>query len=207
MAHKKAAGSAKNLRDSNPKYRGVKLFGGQTARAGNIIIRQKGDVFHLGKHVYKGRDYTIHAAVDGIVQFRKKNVKKYNGRVYLETTVDILPLGGEPMPVLPVKKTKKAPAAKKIIAAPKKTETKKESTTLKKAAPKQAKTPAAKKSVTTKKTEKAAPKAKAVAAPKVAKKAAVKTATKKASAAKKPAPKKPAAAKKPAAKKSSKPKK
>jgi large subunit ribosomal protein L27 len=90
MAHKKAAGSAKNLRDSNSKYRGVKLFGGQTARAGNIIIRQKGDKFQLGKNVYKGADFTIHAAIDGIVTFRKKNITKYNGRVYLKTVVEVV---------------------------------------------------------------------------------------------------------------------
>jgi large subunit ribosomal protein L27 len=64
MAHKKAAGSAKNLRDSNPKYRGVKLFGGQFAKAGNIIVRQKGDKYKPGKNTYVGRDFTIHAAID-----------------------------------------------------------------------------------------------------------------------------------------------
>lgn len=90
MAHKKAAGSAKNLRDSNAKYRGVKLFGGQTAQAGNIIIRQKGDKFQLGKNVYKGADFTVHAAIDGIVTFKKKNVTKYNGRVYLKTVVEVV---------------------------------------------------------------------------------------------------------------------
>ena len=90
MAHKKAAGSAKNLRDSNSKYRGVKLFGGQVAHAGNIIIRQKGDKFQLGKNVYKGADFTIHAAIDGIVTFKKKNITKYNGRVYLKTVVEVV---------------------------------------------------------------------------------------------------------------------
>jgi len=64
MAHKKAAGSTDNLKDSNPKYRGIKLSGGQIARAGNIIIRQKGDEYHLGKNTYKGRDFTIHATLD-----------------------------------------------------------------------------------------------------------------------------------------------
>ena len=78
MAHKKAAGSAKNLRDSNAKYRGVKLFGGQTAQAGNIIIRQKGDKFQLGKNVYKGADFTVHAAIDGIVTFKKKNINFFD---------------------------------------------------------------------------------------------------------------------------------
>lgn len=110
MAHKKAAGSAKNLRDSNSKYRGVKLFGGQTAHAGNIIIRQKGDKFQLGKNVYKGADFTIHAAIDGVVAFRKKNITKYNGRVYLKTVVDVLPAGQEKV----AKKAEKVVAAKKV---------------------------------------------------------------------------------------------
>ncbi len=94
MAHKKAAGSTDNLKDSNPKYRGVKLSGGQIARAGNIIIRQKGDEYHLGKNTYKGRDFTIHATVDGVVTFRKKRVMRYDGRTYLKTVVEITPTGG-----------------------------------------------------------------------------------------------------------------
>ena len=91
MAHKKAAGSAKNLRDSNPKYRGLKLAGGQFARAGNIIIRQKGDKYQLGRNVYKGKDFTIHASIDGVVVFTKKRVSRYDGRKYLKTMVHVLP--------------------------------------------------------------------------------------------------------------------
>lgn len=97
MAHKKAAGSSKNLKDSNSKYRGVKLFWGQTAKAGNIIIRQKGDKYHLGDNVYKGRDFTIHAAIDWIVTFSKSNVTKYNGRVYLKTVVNVVPVDQKPV--------------------------------------------------------------------------------------------------------------
>ena len=93
MAHKKAAGSAKNLRDSQPKYRGVKLFGGQKALAGNIIIRQKGSKYECGKNTYLAADFTIHAAVDGLVSFRKKNFKKFDGRTYLKTLVEVLPTG------------------------------------------------------------------------------------------------------------------
>lgn len=89
MAHKKAAGSAKNLRDSNPKYRGVKLFGGQIALAGNIVIRQKGDKYECGEGTYKGRDFSIHAAQDGVVSFRKKNFKRFDGRTYLKTMVEV----------------------------------------------------------------------------------------------------------------------
>ncbi|MDO4714033.1 MAG: 50S ribosomal protein L27, partial [bacterium] len=90
MAHKKAAGSVKNLRDSQPKYRGVKVFGGQPVLAGNIIIRQKGTKYECGKNTYEAADFSVHAAIDGIVAFRKKNFKKFNGRVYLKTVVDVL---------------------------------------------------------------------------------------------------------------------
>jgi large subunit ribosomal protein L27 len=71
MAHKKGQGSTRNGRDSQGQRRGVKLFGGQTARAGNIIIRQLGTRIHPGKNVGMGRDYTIFALVDGIVQFER----------------------------------------------------------------------------------------------------------------------------------------
>lgn len=90
MAHKKAAGSAKNLRDSNPKYRGVKVFGWQTVTAGDVIIRQKGDKYKLGANVYKGRDFTIHASVDGVVSFGKKKYTRFDGKIYLRTYVEVL---------------------------------------------------------------------------------------------------------------------
>jgi large subunit ribosomal protein L27 len=93
MAHKKAAGSADNLKTSNPKYRGVKLFGGQVARAGNIIIRQKGDKYEIGNNVFKAADFSIHAKVDGVVTFTKKNVVKFDGRKFLKTFVHIVPHG------------------------------------------------------------------------------------------------------------------
>ncbi|MDP2670372.1 MAG: bL27 family ribosomal protein [bacterium] len=157
MAHKKAAGSAKNLRDSNPKYRGVKLFGGQFARAGNIIVRQKGDTYHLGKNVYKGRDFTIHAAVDGVVYFRKKNVAKYNGRIYLETTVDILPIEQQASSSDKVAtKTAKAKKPTATAATTKTVEKKEKKTPSKKPV---AKKSAAKKTTSIKTTEKAAVKA------------------------------------------------
>ena len=72
MAHKKAGGSTRNGRDSNPKYLGVKVYGGQTVEAGNIIIRQRGTRFHPGKGVGLGRDHTIYAIVDGVVEFKAK---------------------------------------------------------------------------------------------------------------------------------------
>jgi large subunit ribosomal protein L27 len=69
MAHKKGQGSSRNGRDSNPKYRGVKLYGGQVAKAGNILVRQCGTKFHAGKNVGIGRDWTLFALVDGVVAF------------------------------------------------------------------------------------------------------------------------------------------
>ncbi len=71
MAHKKGEGSVKNGRDSHSKRLGVKIFGGQPAIAGNIIIRQRGTVYHPGKNVGVGRDFTIFALTDGVVEFRK----------------------------------------------------------------------------------------------------------------------------------------
>ncbi|MEE9451969.1 MAG: 50S ribosomal protein L27 [Gammaproteobacteria bacterium] len=72
MAHKKAAGSTRNGRDSNPKYLGVKRFGGQVINAGTIIVRQRGTKFHPGNHVGIGRDHTLYALVDGAVKFTTK---------------------------------------------------------------------------------------------------------------------------------------
>lgn len=72
MAHKKAGGSSRNGRDSESKRLGVKKFGGEKVVAGNIIIRQRGTQYHPGTGVGCGRDYTIFATVDGVVQFSKK---------------------------------------------------------------------------------------------------------------------------------------
>ena len=78
MAHKKAAGSTRNGRDSNPKMLGVKIFGGQTITAGNIIVRQRGTEFHAGEGVGMGRDHTLFALNDGVVKFATKG--KFNRR-------------------------------------------------------------------------------------------------------------------------------
>jgi large subunit ribosomal protein L27 len=72
MAHKKGVGSSKNGRESESKRLGVKIFGGQGALAGNIIVRQRGTKHHPGENVYMGKDHTLHAQVDGIVKFSKK---------------------------------------------------------------------------------------------------------------------------------------
>tara|TARA_B100001123_G_C14880281_1_gene855706 strand:- start:171 stop:431 length:261 start_codon:yes stop_codon:yes gene_type:complete len=78
MAHKKGVGSSKNGRESESKRLGVKIFGGQKARAGNIIVRQRGTAHNPGENVYLGKDHTLHARIDGTVQFyRSKNNKSY----------------------------------------------------------------------------------------------------------------------------------
>ena len=77
MAHKKGVGSSRNGRDSNPQYRGVKKYGGEVVKAGNIIIRQCGTKWHPGTNVGKGTDYTLFALVDGVVRFEHKDKKRY----------------------------------------------------------------------------------------------------------------------------------
>ncbi|HLS83091.1 MAG TPA: 50S ribosomal protein L27 [Arenimonas sp.] len=76
MAQKKGVGSSRNGRDSNPKYLGVKIYGGQVVEAGNIIVRQRGTQFHPGQGVGLGRDHTLFALVDGVVDFSVKGPKK-----------------------------------------------------------------------------------------------------------------------------------
>jgi len=71
MAHKKGQSSSRNGRDSKPKYRGIKVYGGETVRAGNILVRQCGTRFKPGKNVGLGRDFTLFALTDGVVNYRK----------------------------------------------------------------------------------------------------------------------------------------
>jgi large subunit ribosomal protein L27 len=77
MAHKKGQGSTRNGRDSNPQYRGVKRADGQAVLAGSILVRQLGTVFHPGKNVGVGRDWTLFSLVDGQVKFEKRLNRKY----------------------------------------------------------------------------------------------------------------------------------
>lgn len=79
MAHKKGVGSSKNGRDSESKRLGVKIFGGQYAQAGSIIVRQRGTKHHVGENVGLGRDHTIYALIDGLVKFEKRR----NDRSYI----------------------------------------------------------------------------------------------------------------------------
>lgn len=85
MAHKKAGGSSRNGRDSESKRLGVKIFGGQTVKAGNIIVRQRGTRFHDGVNVGCGKDHTLYAKADGKVVFEVKGPKK---RKYVSVVAD-----------------------------------------------------------------------------------------------------------------------
>jgi large subunit ribosomal protein L27 len=89
MAHKKGEGSVKNGRDSQSKRLGVKIFGGQAVISGNIIIRQRGTVYHPGKNVGVGRDFTLFALTDGVVEFKKKKADK--------TYVSVSPISSTPV--------------------------------------------------------------------------------------------------------------
>ncbi len=82
MAHKKGVGSSRNGRDSKPKFLGVKRFGGQFVRAGNIIVRQRGTKIHPGNNVRRGKDDTLFTVVDGVVKFEPKDKRRQKVSVY-----------------------------------------------------------------------------------------------------------------------------
>ncbi len=82
MAHKKAGGSSKNGRDSNPKMLGVKRFGGQFVKTGEIIVRQRGTKFHAGRNCGLGRDFTLFALTDGVVTFEHFDKKRKQVSIY-----------------------------------------------------------------------------------------------------------------------------
>lgn len=82
MAHKKAGGSTRNGRDSNPKMRGVKRFGGQKVQTGEILVRQVGTVFHPGRNVGLGRDFTLYSLIPGTVKFEYYDRKRKQVSVY-----------------------------------------------------------------------------------------------------------------------------
>lgn len=87
MAHKKAGWSSENLKDSNPKFRGLKRSGWQEVISGNIIVRQKWDKYLMGQGVIKGRDFTIQAVEKGTVVFTKKKTIRFDGKKFLKTVV------------------------------------------------------------------------------------------------------------------------
>lgn len=92
MAHKKAGGSSKNGRDSQAKRRGVKRFGGQTVNSGEILVRQKGTKFRAGDNVHMGKDFTLHADIDGKVKFETKAVRRFDGRRYERSFISVEPI-------------------------------------------------------------------------------------------------------------------
>lgn len=111
MATKKAGGSTRNGRDSEAKRLGVKLFEGQTAKSGSIIIRQRGTKYFPGTNVQMGRDHTLFSIVEGLVSFTEKRMVKFNGRVYRDKLVHVTPavaVAAAPVAKKRVVKAKKA---------------------------------------------------------------------------------------------------
>lgn len=90
MAHKKAGGSAKNLTDSNAQYLGVKLYAGEVAKIGDIIVRQRGTKMLPGKNVGLGKDHTIFAMAKGVVAFRNVRKVGFNGHKTVRSAVDVI---------------------------------------------------------------------------------------------------------------------
>ena len=90
MAHRKAGGTAKNLRDSNPQYLGTKLYEGQRAQVGSIIIRQRGTVILAGKNVAMGKDHTLYAMKGGKVKFGTKRKISFNDKIMVKKSVSIV---------------------------------------------------------------------------------------------------------------------
>lgn len=91
MAHTKAGGSTKNGRDSGPKFLGVKLYDGQAARPGMVLVRQRGTKIEAGKNVKVGHDHTLYAMVVGKVLFRDRRKTNFDGRVVRKKVVDVVP--------------------------------------------------------------------------------------------------------------------
>ena len=90
MATKKAAGTAKNLRDSNPKYLGTKLYDGERAQPGSIIVRQRGTRILPGKNVSMGKDHTLFALTEGIIHFTQKRKARFNGTTNIKKIVNVV---------------------------------------------------------------------------------------------------------------------
>lgn len=95
MAHKKAGGSTRLGRDSNPQYLGVKLYGGQKVNAGNVLVRQRGTKFHPGVNVKRAKDDTLFAMKNGIVQFKTKKALTFTGKLRKRTFINVIddPIG------------------------------------------------------------------------------------------------------------------
>ncbi|MCB9283722.1 MAG: 50S ribosomal protein L27 [Lewinellaceae bacterium] len=118
MAHKKGVGSSDNGRDSKSKRLGVKLFGGQFARAGNILVRQRGTRFHPGENVYMGKDFTLHATVDGTVIFNKRRLNRTYISILPFEDVDVAETPVKAAPTNGKKEAAAPPPAPKSVEAP-----------------------------------------------------------------------------------------
>lgn len=90
MAHRKAGGTAKNLRDSNPQYLGIKLSDGQKAQSGSIIVRQRGTVIMAGTNVGLGKDHTLFALRDGVVKYGSRRKTSFNGQTVVKKVVSVI---------------------------------------------------------------------------------------------------------------------
>ncbi|OGF52256.1 50S ribosomal protein L27 [Candidatus Giovannonibacteria bacterium RIFCSPLOWO2_02_FULL_43_11b] len=90
MAHTKATGSTSNLRDSKPKYLGVKLFAGERAKVGSIIVRQRGTKFYPGENVKAGRDWTLYSMISGLVKFSTKRKTSFDGKTSRVSVVNVV---------------------------------------------------------------------------------------------------------------------
>lgn len=90
MAHRKSGGKSKNLRDSNPKYLGIKLSDGSKAQTGSVIVRQRGTKVLPGKNVGLGKDHTLFALKNGVVKFRTKRQKRFDNKILQKRVVDVV---------------------------------------------------------------------------------------------------------------------
>ena len=90
MATRKAAGTAKNLTDSNPKYLGTKLYAGEKAKAGSVIVRQRGTKILAGKNVSVGKDHTLFSLIDGVVQYTQKRKVRFDGTKAVHKVANII---------------------------------------------------------------------------------------------------------------------
>jgi large subunit ribosomal protein L27 len=90
MAHRKAGGTAKNLRDSNPKYLGVKVTDGERAQPGSIIVRQRGTAIMAGTNVSVGKDHTLFALKEGTVKFGSRRKTSFNGKTSVKKVVNVI---------------------------------------------------------------------------------------------------------------------
>ncbi|MFO0704375.1 MAG: 50S ribosomal protein L27 [Candidatus Andersenbacteria bacterium] len=109
MAHKKAAGSTSNVRDSQAQRLGVKAFGGEQVSTGDILVRQRGTHYIAGKNVFMGKDHTLHASIEGKVAFRHIRHMGFDGNLHPRTRVEVAPGGS----AAKAASKAKAPAKKK----------------------------------------------------------------------------------------------